>query len=225
VRLPPRCRHRPAWTGPLNSVPTLPPAGGGDKRSHSRWMPGRADWSHTRLEREPSGGSCESLDLGGSVGQPNHIFSNSIAGHEVEWRPRAGEEWLAATQHNSRGSTFDAFPKTLQDVSQRVRCAAEAEFPINPDFAGGTNIPSQFAVIHPEWADSRSRLSFVAQGNCEPPQYLIIQHGDNLAGRCRGSQVPEGTSFREWIMPGKVIRWAIAKPRLPAGRRGRIRGV
>ncbi len=38
--------------------------------------------------------------LSGSVRQPNHVLANEIAGHEAERRPRAGEEWLAATQYD-----------------------------------------------------------------------------------------------------------------------------
>src|SRR6266850_1983078 len=35
-----------------------------------------------------------------NVRQPNHVLANSIAGHKAERRPGAGEEWLAATQHD-----------------------------------------------------------------------------------------------------------------------------
>jgi hypothetical protein len=37
--------------------------------------------------------------LSRNVRQPNHVLANSIAGHKTEWRPRAGEEWLAATKY------------------------------------------------------------------------------------------------------------------------------
>ena len=36
--------------------------------------------------------------LSGNVRQPNHVLANEIAGHKAERRPRAGEEWLAATK-------------------------------------------------------------------------------------------------------------------------------
>src|SRR5580658_11188449 len=38
--------------------------------------------------------------LSGNVRQPNHVLANEIAGHETERRPRAGEEWLAATKYD-----------------------------------------------------------------------------------------------------------------------------
>ena len=43
------------------------------------------------------------LDLAGvamNVRQPNHVLANEIAGHKAERRPRAGEEWLAATKYD-----------------------------------------------------------------------------------------------------------------------------
>jgi hypothetical protein len=38
--------------------------------------------------------------LSRNVRQPNHVRGNEIAGHKTERRPRAGEEWLAATKYN-----------------------------------------------------------------------------------------------------------------------------
>jgi hypothetical protein len=38
--------------------------------------------------------------LSGNVRQPNHVLANEIAGHKAERRPRAGEEWLAATKYD-----------------------------------------------------------------------------------------------------------------------------
>src|SRR5437660_6170523 len=38
--------------------------------------------------------------LSGNVGQPDHVLANQIAGHKAERRPRAGEEWLAATKYD-----------------------------------------------------------------------------------------------------------------------------
>src|SRR5277367_5981715 len=38
--------------------------------------------------------------LSGNVRQPDHVLANSIAGHKTERRPRAGEEWLAATKYD-----------------------------------------------------------------------------------------------------------------------------
>src|SRR5882762_5097012 len=35
-----------------------------------------------------------------NVRQPDHVLANSIAGHQAERRPGAGEEGLAATQHD-----------------------------------------------------------------------------------------------------------------------------
>jgi hypothetical protein len=45
---------------------------------------------------EPSGVAR----LCGNVRQPDHVLADSIAGHEAQRRPRAGEERLAATQHD-----------------------------------------------------------------------------------------------------------------------------
>src|SRR5215469_13221081 len=38
--------------------------------------------------------------LSGNVGQPNQVIGDYIAGHQVERRPGAGEEWLATTKHD-----------------------------------------------------------------------------------------------------------------------------
>ncbi len=38
--------------------------------------------------------------LSRNVRQPNHVLANVIGGNKAEWWPRAGEEWLAATQHD-----------------------------------------------------------------------------------------------------------------------------
>ena len=40
------------------------------------------------------------LRLCRNVGQPDHVLANQIAGHKVERRPGAGEEWLAAAKHD-----------------------------------------------------------------------------------------------------------------------------
>ena len=48
----------------------------------------RADASAQFVER-----SCR------NVCQLNHFLANQIAGHKAERRPRAREEWLAATKH------------------------------------------------------------------------------------------------------------------------------
>ena len=36
----------------------------------------------------------------GNIRQPDHVLANKIAGHKAERRPRAGEEWLAATKYD-----------------------------------------------------------------------------------------------------------------------------
>jgi hypothetical protein len=38
--------------------------------------------------------------LSGNVRQPNHVLGNEVAAHKTERRPRAGEEWLAATKYD-----------------------------------------------------------------------------------------------------------------------------
>ena len=34
------------------------------------------------------------------VRQPNRVLANGIGGNKAERRPRAGKEWLAATEHD-----------------------------------------------------------------------------------------------------------------------------
>jgi hypothetical protein len=38
--------------------------------------------------------------LSRNVRQPNRFIGDQIAGHEVEWRSGAGEEWFATTKHD-----------------------------------------------------------------------------------------------------------------------------
>ena len=38
--------------------------------------------------------------LSGNVRQPNQVLNDQIAGHQVERRPAAGEEWRATTKHD-----------------------------------------------------------------------------------------------------------------------------
>jgi hypothetical protein len=45
-------------------------------------------------------GQCVVAQLGRNVRQSNCVLANWIAGHKAERRPRAGEEGLAATQHD-----------------------------------------------------------------------------------------------------------------------------
>ena len=58
------------------------------------------------LDVTQSGPDASALSVGrvarlsGNVRQPNHVPGNSIAAHEAERRPGAGEEWLAATQYD-----------------------------------------------------------------------------------------------------------------------------
>ena len=42
----------------------------------------------------------ETARLSRNVRQPHHVLANAIGGNKAEWWPRAGEEWLAATQHD-----------------------------------------------------------------------------------------------------------------------------
>src|SRR5260370_19832728 len=49
--------------------------------------------------RSPRGRE-EGARLSRNVRQPNHVIGDQIAGHQVERRPGAGEEWLATTKHD-----------------------------------------------------------------------------------------------------------------------------
>jgi len=62
-----------------------------------------------------------------SVGQPDRVLANSIVGHKAKRRPGAGEEWLAATEHDgaipglqysSSGAPPRAGGKSEQPVGQ-----------------------------------------------------------------------------------------------------------
>ena len=58
------------------------------------------------LDVTQSGPDASALSVGrvarlsGNVRQPNHVLGNEIAGQKTERRPRAGEEWLAATKYD-----------------------------------------------------------------------------------------------------------------------------
>src|SRR6516165_6864790 len=54
--------------------------------------------------------------LSGNVRQPNHVLANEIAGHKAERRPRAGEEWLAATKYD--GTEVESILINKTKVSQ-----------------------------------------------------------------------------------------------------------
>src|SRR5262249_30351158 len=53
------------------------------------------------------------------VRQPNCVLTNWIAGHKAEWRPRAGEEGLAAAQHD--GAEVEAILINKAKVGQASR--------------------------------------------------------------------------------------------------------
>ena len=61
-------------------------------------------WRRQRLTQSGPDASAQSVGrvarLSGNVRQPNHVLANEIAGHKAERRPRAGEEWLAATKYD-----------------------------------------------------------------------------------------------------------------------------
>ena len=40
------------------------------------------------------------MRLGRDVRQSNRVLANAVGGNKAERRPRAGEEWLAATKHD-----------------------------------------------------------------------------------------------------------------------------
>lgn len=37
---------------------------------------------------------------GWGICQSDRVLANGIGGNKAEWRPRAGKEWLAATEHD-----------------------------------------------------------------------------------------------------------------------------
>ena len=78
----------------------------------------------------------EVAQLSGRVGQPDHVVGDQVGGDEVEWRPSAGEEWLALTEHDRvqvklvlvdfaalRGNIEPACPSSRQALRRRDRAA------------------------------------------------------------------------------------------------------
>ena len=54
-----------------------------------------------------------------NVRQPDHVIVHSIAGRKAERRPGAGEEWLAAAQHD--GVEVDAIRIDQAEIGQASR--------------------------------------------------------------------------------------------------------
>src|SRR5262249_48060504 len=72
--------------------------------------------------------------LSGNVRQPNHALANEIAGHKAERRPRAGEEWLAATKHD--GTEVESILINKTKVGQ-ASCQA---------WSGNVNLPNSLSL-------------------------------------------------------------------------------
>lgn len=67
------------------------------------------------------------VNSGGNVHQPNHFSAHSIAGDQVERRPRAGEEWIGTTQHDGVHVESILIDKTKVGQSARQHWAANFE--------------------------------------------------------------------------------------------------
>jgi hypothetical protein len=62
------------------------------------------------------------------VAQPDHILANPIMTHKAQWRPRFGEVWRAATQHD--GVQVDAVFINQAKFSEAVRHVRASNFDI-----------------------------------------------------------------------------------------------
>jgi hypothetical protein len=79
--------------------------------------------------------------LSGNVRQPDHVLANSIAGHKAERRPRAGEEWLAATKDD--GMEVESILVNKVKVGQASRQVWSGNFNLPNELrAGLTNLNS-----------------------------------------------------------------------------------
>src|SRR6476660_9763362 len=72
--------------------------------------------------------------LSRNVRQSNHVLANSIAGHQAERRPRAGEEWRATTKHD--GAEVESILIDKTGLGQALR----------QDWSGNLNLASQLGL-------------------------------------------------------------------------------
>ena len=70
--------------------------------------------------------------LSRNVRQPNHVLANEIAGHKAERRPRAGEEWLAATKHDGVEVESILINKTKVGQASRQVWSGNCNLPNEP---------------------------------------------------------------------------------------------
>src|SRR6266567_5125739 len=89
------------------------------------------NWVSTQSRPDDSAQSVGRVArLSRNVRQPNHVLGNSIAGHQAERRPGAGEEWPATTEHD--GVEVDSILVNKTKVGQ-ASCQ---------DWSGNFNLPA-----------------------------------------------------------------------------------
>src|SRR5262245_36510257 len=74
-------------------------------------------------------GQCVVAQLGRNVRQPNCVLANWIAAHKAEWRPGAGEEGLASTQHDGVEIEAILINKTKVGQASRQVWSADCNLP------------------------------------------------------------------------------------------------
>ena len=90
--------------------------------------------------------------------QPNHVLANEIAGHKAERRPRAGEEWLAATKYDGVEVKSILINKTK--VGQ-ASCQV---------WSGNFNLPNWLlqGIFERRYSDTSPRKPAVRRHDCSP---------------------------------------------------------
>ena len=83
----------------------------------------------------------------GHVRQPDHGLVNSIAGHKAERRPGAGEERLAATQHDGVDVESILINKTKIGQASRQVWSGDVNIAVAASHAG-TGAGSSFALAN-----------------------------------------------------------------------------
>src|SRR5262245_66166473 len=70
--------------------------------------------------------------LSRNVGQSNRVLANSIVGHKAEWRPGAGEEWRAVTEHDGAEVQSILINKTKVGQGLRQVWSGDVNLPDEP---------------------------------------------------------------------------------------------
>src|SRR5262245_66325888 len=87
--------------------------------------------------------------LSRNVRQPNCVLANWIAAHKAEWRPGAGEEGLAATQHD--GVEIEAILINNTKVGQASRKVWSADSLSDGRYSLKADVFGANAGVHSLW--------------------------------------------------------------------------